>query len=289
MLQFIATTFGNDFSEPVHSRAIWRNAALNRQAVVRRLLVRFQDSLSIFVTASLRTGSVVIALPQEGAAVAPYLVLTLWPRMQKPRPTAVQMPIDNVKCFRAVKLLRGENDATDTVLTPTNEVELLASHNVLALLDSSSDDVNSGEIKVTVESLEVLKQMQSDDFIAPEMPKQRRGAIRVKKTVLKAGGEAVKKMMMKKKAKTAQAGGEKVATKAAVPKPSKKKDSSAIMEKADAITAQDLRRSTQGRKAICTVVERFRVQDALKFPADPVFDPRTDIKCSKMVHQQEQN
>ena len=217
----------------------------------------------------------VIALAQEGAAVAPYLVLTLWPRMQKPKPTAVQMPIDNVKCFRAVKLLHQDNDTMDTVLTPTNEVELLASHNVLAVLDSSSDNVNSGEIKVTVESIEMLKQMQSDDFIAPEMPRQRRGAMRVKKTGLKAGGEAVKKMM-KKRLKAAH--GEKAATKAAVHKPSKKKDVSAIIEKADAITAKDLRRSTQGRKAICTVIERFRVQDALKFPADPIFDPRTDIK-----------
>lgn len=205
----------------------------------------------------------ILALPEANTSVRIYLVLTVWPKMQKPKPTPCKIAFSSVMRFRAVRLLQDEEN--QETLRATNHVDMLEPVNVLALLDCETEDVNQGRISITAESTAVILKMQAADFQLPELPtkkKQRQYTPRVPKA-----GKTVRKMMRKRAAASS-------ATDSA-----RQKKADMVMEKGEAICAENIRRSAAGRAAIQSVMRRFRCMDALKFSEDPVFDQRTSLCC----------
>ena len=194
--------------------------------------------------------------------VLPYLVLTLWPRMQKPKPAPSKVALSQVKCFRAVKLVP-EQDQPDVFL-PTNNLVVLEVPNVLALLDCVSSDLSQGRIAISPQSVEMLQKMQSDDFQCPQVPsKRKRGTT---KTIRKRASDKVKNILKKKRE-----------TKSDKPVAAPKKVDAAAMESGDQITASSLRRSAAGRTALQNALKRIMYEEVLKFPDDPIFNQTTQL------------
>lgn len=209
-----------------------------------------------------RTGNVVSAFLGDGHPVLPYLVLTVWPRMQKPKPAPSKLPLSQVKCFRAVRLVPEQNQPD--VLLPTNNAVLLEAPNVLALLDCVSSDLSQGRIAISPESVEMLEKMQSDDFQCPLVPsKKRRGT---NKKIRKRAAAKVQKMIKKKGY-----------DKSAKPAAAVKKVDAVAMDSADQITASNLRRSAAGRVALQNALKRIMHEEVLKFPDDPTFNQTTEL------------
>ena len=254
-----------------HSNAMLKNIEYFARACACGALYRC--FLRFFMSLFLRSGAVVVALPANGAAVEPYLILTLWPKTVKPKPATAEVPLDAVKCFRAAKLML--DPANEAMLKASFHMEMLAAHNVLAVLDAASASVHQGEVRITAESMEMLRKMQGAEFQPPKMPVKMRGAVRVKKPAqpsLKKAGTAVKKML--KKNKKEKKASEKPSATHAAKKP--KKD--AVVLDDQHICAEDLRRSEKGRASIALAVKRLRNMDNMLF-SDPVFDKNTHLCC----------
>lgn len=198
--------------------------------------------------------------------VLPYLVLTLWPRMQKPKPAPSKVALSQVKCFRAVKLVP-EQDQPDVFL-PTNNLVLLEVPNVLALLDCVSSDLSQGRIAISPQSVEMLQKMQSDDFQCPHVPSKRKKGPTRTKTIRKRAAAKIKNMLKKKK---------ETKTKSDKPAAAPKKTDAAAMESGDQITASSLRRSAAGRTALQNALKRIMYEEVLKFPDDPTFNQTTRL------------
>lgn len=214
-----------------------------------------------------RTGSIIVGMLEEGGPIQAYLVLTVWPKQQKPKPTPMKISIAAVKCFRAVQLLQQEgNVSAGGVLVPTNLVLMLEAHNVLAILDAESSEVVTGKIAVTEESWRVLESMQSEDFDRPSLPKKRRK----RQPAKDSRQNAVKKIIEKKKKQNV------LEPSTGKPTASSKDDASEAMAANQAFIANDFRRSVPGRKAIMEVIKKFRCLDNLKFET-PVFNTMTDV------------
>jgi hypothetical protein len=75
-----------------------------------------------------RTGNIVVAYTGEKDPLLVCLVMTLWPKMQKPKPCAASVPLTNIKCFRSVVL-----EQTDEGMKPTTTLSMLDGINVLAI------------------------------------------------------------------------------------------------------------------------------------------------------------
>lgn len=209
-----------------------------------------------------RTGNAIAAFLGDGHPVVCYLVLTLWPRMQKPKPAPSKVALGQVKCFRAVQLVPHTDQPE--VLLPTNNVVLLESANVLALLDCVSSDLSQGRIAISPASVEMLQKMQSDDFQCPRVPSKRKKV--AAKTIRKRAAAKVQKMMKKKQ-------GSMSAKPAAAPK----KVDAAAMDSGDQITASNLRRSAAGRVALQNALKRIMHEEVLKFPDSPTFSQTTNL------------
>eukprot|EP00438_Fugacium_kawagutii_P011892 Skav219173 [mRNA] locus=scaffold648:375799:376623:- [translate_table: standard] len=195
-----------------------------------------------------------MAVADEGQPVHAYLVLTLWPRMQKPKPATVQVPLKGVLSFRAVRLI---STGEDQILTATTHVDMLEAANVLAILDSEVSDIDMGKVTLSADSSALLRCMQSDEYVVQKGAQPRR------RRLAKVNGK-VKKMMKEKAKKNGKA------------KQPAKSDASCAFDGANDIVATDLRRSAAGRRSIALVLKRFRVQDSMNFSDAPVFDQRTD-------------
>lgn len=208
---------------------------------------------------ALRTGNVILAVPEAGESVRIYLVLTVWPKMQKPKPTSCKIGLGSILRFRACRLVQDEENRE--ILHATNHADFLEPVNVLAMLDCESDDVNQGRIRITAESTDVILKMQAANFQLPELPvKKKKNQTRRVATA----GKTVRKMIQKKRAASKKV-------------TAKEKKNEMVMEKGESICADDIRRSASGRAAIQTVMQRFRLLDSLKFSKEPVFDQRTNL------------
>ena len=211
-----------------------------------------------------RTGSIVVAFTGENEPLLVCLVMTLWPKMQKPKPCAAAVPMSSIKCFRAVIL-----EQTDEGLKPTSTLSMLDGMNVLAILDSEASDLNRGKIVISPESQELLSKFESGDFQKPTLPKRKRRGPTTK-AARKRAAQKVKQMHAKKLGKKAgndeEPGG----------KDKKRSKAEIALESAETVTSADLRKNAAGRNAIANVMARCRDLDALKFES-PVFHSLTNL------------
>jgi len=192
------------------------------------------------------------------------LVMTLWPKMQKPKPCAASVPLTNIKCFRAVVL-----EQTDEGLKPTTTLSMLDGINVLAILDSEGSDLNRGNLVISQESQELLSKLKAGEFEKPTLPKRKRRCPTTK-AARKRVAKKVKQMHAKKNNKNSKTDQE--------PKAQDKKRSrtEVALEHAESITSADLRKNSAGRTAISNVMARCRELDCLKFEK-PVFHSMTNL------------
>lgn len=202
---------------------------------------------------------IIALVDAPGAAVKPYLVLTLWPRSAKPRPSASSIRIDLVKGFRAC-LLHESKDSADC-FEPTEHVWLYTSQNVFAVLDTAaSTDLNSGKIVLTHESSEALQrlnecQVGSSLKLHSKKKKKQGKQVRSKRVA------AALKLSKEEK-------GSMKAVIQAIGKKNKKANGTSSMD----VTAEDIRRSTLGRSNVKQVVSLIFDKELLAFQTDSYFD-----------------
>ena len=201
---------------------------------------------------------VVALIPRSNEKALPFMILTLWPCLQKTKPTPRSIPLQLVKVFRAVLLKETDNDA---VLQATDYCWLFGPENIFAVLDAEEHDTLSGTITLSASSVEALRKLQEKDISVAgdgaHGPRKRRRRLGVKP---KAGA--------KKKAKNPGEKAKKVLDGAS--KQQKKLERQ--------FTAEDFRRSNHGRSSIQAMVTRMRERERLLYPADPCFD--SDGMCT---------
>ena len=227
-----------------------------------------------------RTGNLIVAMVAEAEPIHAYMVLTVWPRQQKPKPSPIKVSLSTMKSCRAVRLLPQEGD-DPAPLMPTNFVSMLEPHNILAILDAETEnsEIHTGKIIITPDSWKVLRTMQSDAFNRPSLPTRKRkprgdqkneknpGKKSGKNDLKKKAAAAVKKIIQKKK----------IALESKTGKPKGSKDDPSEAMAADqTFVSENFRRSSNGRQAIMEVIKKFMVQDTLKFQS-PVFNMKTNL------------
>ena len=205
---------------------------------------------------------VVMLCAASGRAPEPYLILTLWPRVQKPRPTAAEVPLACVKVFRAVLLVPTPNQELPEDLQPTEFVGLFEPTQLLAVLDCEAAEVENAKIKISLDSANALQVLETKVIQLPEKKPTRR------RLRTKVGAFARKKNCKEKAAAKAK-------PKAAAAKKTKKKSVQPIEE---TVTANDIRRSSGGRSNIKKVMTRLLEMDSLAFTEKPLFP--SDGFCS---------
>lgn len=210
----------------------------------------------------IKTGMVVVLCAASGRAPEPYLILTVWPRVQKPRPTAAEVPLPCIKVFRAVLLVPVPNQELPEDLQPTEFVGLFEPTQLLAVLDSEAEDLQNAKIKICSDSARALQVLETKVIQLPEKkPTRRRLRAKIgafaKKEVSKENAAA------KAKAKTSVA---------------KKKKKEAVKPIEETVTANDIRRSGCGRSAVKKVMKRLLELDSLAFTEKPLFP--SDGFCS---------
>lgn len=234
-----------------------------------------------FFSFFLRTGHVIAGINMDKQCVEIFMVLTIWPRMQKPKPSPSPVPLPSVKCFRAVQLAK--DPSGPQTLAATNKCCMLEAVHVLAVLDVSSDDVSHGKIVITQSSCDVLEKMQNDGFVIPKVARKRnnrkwpnkearkRATAKVKKQILKDGSEPAKQdsECTGKKSVSAKAVGTKLKSSQAVV-------AASVVANEEMITAEDVRRSSSGRAAIAKAAKIFRKLESLKFEK-PAFNSSTNM------------
>lgn len=211
-----------------------------------------------------RTGNIVVAYTGEKDPLLVCLVMTLWPKMQKPKPCAASVPLTNIKCFRAVVL-----EQTDEGLKPTTTLSMLDGINVLAILDSEGSDLNRGNLVISQESQELLSKLKAGEFEKPTLPKRKRRCPTTK-AARKRVAKKVKQMHAKKNSKNSRTDQEPTA------QDKKRSRTESALEHAESITSADLRKNAAGRTAISNVMARCRELDCLKFE-NPVFHSMTNL------------
>lgn len=177
-----------------------------------------------------RTGNIVVAYTGEKDPLLVCLVMTLWPKMQKPKPCAASVPLTNIKCFRAVVL-----EQTDEGLKPTTTLSMLDGINVLAILDSEGSDLNRGNLVISQESQELLSKLKAGEFEKPTLPKRKRRCPTTK-AARKRVAKKVKQMHAKKNSKNSRTDQEPTA------QDKKRSRTESALEHAESITSADLRK-----------------------------------------------
>ena len=185
--------------------------------------------------------------------VRPYLVLTLWPRGQKPKPSSAEVPAAMVKTFRAVLL--SEIHEEEGIFEMTEHCFVYSMDHVFAVLDAHPEKDPRGRIRLTDESLEALHTLEGMQCHVPDAKRRRRKKVAV-------DGH-------RKPAQMSQKGGEK--EEAVVSKVLKKQIKKKGMEAFDPMTANDMRRSEPGRKNIKRFARHIMDEEFLAFET-PCFD-----------------
>ena len=117
---------------------------------------------------------VVVLCAASGRAPEPYLILTVWPRVQKPRPTAAEVPLPCIKVFRAVLLVPVPNQELPEDLQPTEFVGLFEPTQLLAVLDCEAEDLQNAKIKICSDSARALQVLETKVIQLPEKKPTRR-------------------------------------------------------------------------------------------------------------------
>ena len=206
-----------------------------------------------------RTGMVAALVASQKNTAQPYLILTVWSRGQKPKPTASAIALEAVKSFRGV-LLKNPEDKPADVFTPTSYCGLFGAENVFAVLDCCTHNVATAEIFLTQESCEAMDQLVETNVIfSTQGPKH--GRKKLPKAAAATQPE-VDNPGLEKPEKTNAKG-----TSAKVMKKMLKE------KKAETQLCEDkFRRSSEGRANIKKIAEQLVSKDALVFPSSAIFD-----------------
>lgn len=203
----------------------------------------------------------VVALqPSPSEEVRPFMILTLWPRQQKPKPTIRELALETIKVFRAVLLKEHEAEDGSWHYTPTDLRELYGPQHVYGILDVLSHDVFKSRIELTPESTAAIQRLQ--EWCVPDGKKnarQRRKKRSLDEQVVAEAEEMIPPDPTAKKSRFGDAVKQSLSKKAKV------------CEERE-YTAEDFRRSHKGRSNIVAMMSLLKAKDSIVFPETSLFD-----------------
>ena len=199
-----------------------------------------------------------VLISDGGKEVIVGLVMTVWASGTKPRPMAIDVPLKNVKCFRAVELFQSAISKSE--FHATCNVWRYTSPDVMAILDVTESDLNHGRIELSETSMEAIAVFKGENTFpqASNADKDSAAAKKRKNTL----GPQMKKAMKVSKEKESEG------TKLAVQE--------------DIVVPSEIRRSEKGRKIIRDVLTRICEVELLRSSGNaPLFHPQTGESTMK--------
>ena len=200
---------------------------------------------------------VVALVSSPTAPIRPFLVLTLWPRSQKPRPSAAEIPITMVKVFRAVLLHEIEGDAG--ALEATEHCWIYSADHVFAVLDAHAEKGPEGRLKISAESFDALQTLKEAHMEVPDPTKRKRKRQTQGQRTAPGKNDVLNQKAAEK---------EEMAATKAISKKQKQKG----LDTFEPVTAEDVRRSEAGRKSVRRLVKHIMDEEYMAFEGRSCFD-----------------
>lgn len=236
----------------------------------------------------------------EDDLMKPYMVLTLWSRGQKPKISSAEIPLGLVHVFRAVLLKPKEHQESQEVLEASDFCAIFRPENVFTILDCASRNHHMGTITITPESAEILDHLSGIALKAPVRVGAKKRAATAgsqgpgkktkadpKKVVSDSGGAGApaadpkeansnkKAKLVSKQAEADVDGADPALGFLAQQKESKKSIKAAQkaekLKQDENISANDIRRSQAGRKAVQKFAARIMDLEKSVFLDSPTF------------------